>query len=137
MTVLSAYTFFRWLFLNEIMGQEVRNFSTFPNSLNISVNQKSFQFWSTQMVWAHLTPPAQSTFRSPQKLGLIQFFDFIFCQISPPLCFMIVLECLRLSMILTTVLHLLLMVTLHAAAICVPVRMKNLLTIRIILINIM
>ena len=57
-------------------------------------------------------------------------------QVSPPLCFMLVLECLRLSIILTTVLHLLLMVTLHTAAICCPVKMKNLMTNKIILIQI-
>ena len=32
-TAQSARTFFRWLFLHEIRGLEVRNFLTFPDSL--------------------------------------------------------------------------------------------------------
>lgn len=42
--------------------------------------------------------------------------------VSPPSCLLLMLECLRLSLILTTVLHLLLMVTLHTAAIVWPVQ---------------
>ena len=54
--------------------------------------------------------------------------------VSPPSCLLLVLECLRLSLILTTVLHLLLMVSLHTAAIVWPVRGKKVSRKKLILV---
>ena len=53
-------------------------------------------------------------------------------QILPHTCLMLTLECSRLSLILTTVLHLLLMVSLHTAAICAPVRANRLITVPVV-----
>ena len=42
-----------------------------------------------------------------------------------PMCVMLAIECVRLSIVLTTVLHLLLMVLLHTAAVCFPLALKT------------
>ena len=54
--------------------------------------------------------------------------------VSPPSCLLLVVECLRLSLILTTVLHLLLMVSLHTSAIVWPVRGRRVTTKNLIVV---
>ena len=55
-------------------------------------------------------------------------------EVSPPSCLLMVLEAMRLSIILTTVLHLLLMVTLHTSAIVSPVKGKKFFTKKLVLL---
>ena len=53
---------------------------------------------------------------------------------APPMCFMLGMECARLAILLTTVLHLLFMVILHTAGICAPLRLKSCLTPTVIML---
>ena len=54
-------------------------------------------------------------------------------EVLPPSCLLIVMEGMRLSIILTTVLHLVLMVTLHTSAIVWPVKGKKFFTKKLVL----
>ena len=54
-------------------------------------------------------------------------------EITPPSCLLMVMEGMRLSIILTTVLHLVLMVTLHTSAIVWPVKGKKFFTKKLVL----
>ena len=55
-------------------------------------------------------------------------------EVAPPSCLLMVMEGMRLSIILTTVLHLVLMVTLHTSAIVWPVKGKKFFTKKLVLI---
>ena len=54
-----------------------------------------------------------------------------------PMCFMLGKECIRLSLVLTTILHLLFMVLLHAAGVSFPVKLKIVVTSKFIFISIL
>ena len=54
-------------------------------------------------------------------------------EITPPGCLLMVMEAMRLSIIMTTVLHLVLMVTLHTSAIVWPVKGKKFFTKKLVL----